>query len=400
MQDLRLIERRDQTLVLESIDGTEFTLEVTEEVVTAVHVITRAQQAKASETKVSPREVQTMLREGNSVIEVAVALNIEEEDVERYAEPINAEFRFILDLALGVPVRADVADQDEPQFFGAVIEARLAKLGATTHAWRTWRDPEDGWMVLLTFTSHDVEHEARWAFEHRKRLLTPITPDAINLSKQGDVGDKLIPTLRAVDRPEERGSFNAVNFEPEAAEEPAEAAENEAPAETEEPVSPHSDFERRQAIEQRTIATEPEPRDLGQTSDLLDALRKRRSERDAQDLELDLDLPETRTQEVIQVTPAASADESAEEGGSTPADEPQPEVKPNVNIWAPPAGPSEAKTEETTAAPKPEAVKSAAAEPAEASEPEPQGDEKRSKKGRQSIPSWDEILFGTRSEDD
>lgn len=367
MQDLRLIERRDETLILESIDGTEYTLDVTDEIVAAVHVITRAQQSKANEVKVSPRKVQTLLREGHSVEAITAELGIESDDVERYAGPIHAEFQFILSQALNVPVRAEAANQEDPQFFGAVIEARLAKLGAESHAWRTWRDAEEGWMVQLAFTSHGVEHDAQWAFEHRKHLLSPVTPDAVNLSKQGDVGDKLIPTLRAVDRPEETSSFNAASFEP-VAEDPAEAADVTEP-EPLEPLSSQSDFERRQGIEQRAIITDPEPRDLGETSDLLDALRKRRSERDS------ADEPDTKTHDIV--APGSDLNEATE--------------RPQINIWAPPAAPADDRsTEPATPEAAPELV-----------EPEPQqAEEKSPKKGRQSIPSWDEILFGTRSDDE
>lgn len=409
MQDLRLIERRDHTLILQSHDGSEFTLEATAEVITAVQSISRSIQTQASEVKVKPREVQSLLRGGASPAQVAEQLGIELGDVERYAGPIDAEFSFILQQALGVPVRADSHVDDELQLFGEVVEQRLEQLGATQQQWRTWRDPEEGWMVATQFSSHGVDHDAQWAFEHRKKLLSPVTPDAVNLSKQGDVGNKLIPTLRAVDRPDERTAFATEPFEQASA--PAETPE-ELPS-TPTPEFTKSDFERRLGIEQRAIASEPEPQDLGQTSDLLDALRKRRHDRDAQEQE-------------HAGTPDAHDTDAAAQGlkqhTETPPGKQSHDSNPLPNIWMPPAAPTAAPPASQTsvadalttsplepaATPAPAADLPATGAPdgeaqalsqkGEKAQPAP--DERPAKKGRQSIPSWDEILFGTRSEED
>lgn len=376
MQDLRLVERRDQSLILESEDGLQYILDVNEEVFATVQSIHRSQQAKSADTKVRPREVQMLLREGVSRDEVADRLQIDRDDVERYAGPIDAEFAFILEQALGVQVRADVHGGDEPQFFGQVIEERLSQLGANTHEWKTWRDTEEGWMVAVAFSAHGVDHEAIWAFEHRKRLLSPINPDAVNLSKQGDVGDKLIPTLRAVDKPEEHSEFDAEPFD-QAAHHPSMGDSTDLTDDL--PEFTKSDFERRLGIEQRAIATEPEPQDLGQTSDLLDALRKRRQDRDAEHAEPETVSPETPA---TPPTPSFIVD-----------DEP---VHDPINIWARPADPVENSPEtvtETSPAPVTPAEEPSAA-------PDAPTADKKAKKGRQSIPSWDEILFGTRSDED
>jgi len=380
MQDLRLVERREQTLILETEDGAEFYLDVNEEIIGVVQAIARALAAKGTDTKVRPREVQALLRSGLSRNEVAKQLDVSSEDVERYAGPIDAEFSFIMEQVRGVAVRATGGDGDTPQRFGEVIEDRLNQLGADDFTWSTWKDAEDGWIILLLFSAHGVDHEARWKFDHRKRLLTPVTPDAINLSKQGDVGDKLIPTLRAVDIIDDRPSFDAALTAEEAPEPaPTKILPQE---EISSPVSGHdheqilpdvplSDFERRQGIEQRAIVSEPEPQDLGQTSDLLDALRKRRHDR--------VQEPETET-----ATPDKSSDLL---GQASQTVEPPAEER-SINIWGSPVTHSNGDSSTPALSTDPQQ--------SELSKP----DDKKSKKGRTSIPSWDEILFGTRSDDE
>ena len=380
MQELRVVERRDHTLILETEDGSEYVFEVTDEVVATVQSIHRSQQSQSSDAKVRPREVQKLLREGTGRDEVADLLGIDRSDVDRYAGPIEAEFSFILEQALGVQVRADASADDALQFFGEVIEERLGHLNAQGHAWNAWRDPEEGWMVLLTFTSHGVEHEAKWAFDHKKRLLRPLTPDAVNLSKQGDVGDKLIPTLRAVDRPEEQETFDAEPFD-QAAMTPPEPDRDDEPHTL--PDFTKSDFERRLGIEQRAISTEPDPQEPGQTSDLLDALRKRRETRESE-----------HGDESLEVSDQAREHDDEPEQAPDEADP----VERRINIWAPPADPAARDIPSPETQPGQDATPDADRAPSR-DEPQPSTD-KKGKKGRQSIPSWDEILFGTRSDDE
>src|SRR5690606_18533601 len=118
-----------------------------------------------------------------------------------------------LELAHAVTVRTDpdrsAGDDGEDQRFGEVIAERLIGLGSAEHSWRSWRDEATGWLVGLEFITRDAVHDAVWAFDHRKRVLSPLSPDATYLSKSGDVGDQLIPKLRAVGVHDSAKSGNA-----------------------------------------------------------------------------------------------------------------------------------------------------------------------------------------------
>lgn len=380
MQEIRLVERRDKMLIFETDEGDQFSLTVTEEIIQAVQSIQRslAHEAQSETPPIRPREIQALLREGTPRTQVAEQLNISDEDVERYATPIEAEFQFILSQARSVPVRASIEPDSPPEQFGEVIEERLEKLQTDSFEWSTWRDTQDGWMVLLRFSSRGVDHEAKWMYDHKKRLLNPVTPDAVNLSKQGDVGDKLIPTLRAVDAPNERGFENdAFDVSPEPSTQdnhPDGAAEEPASIEEHDPQPQVDEYERRRGIEERAIATAPEERDLGETSDLLDALRKRRQERDGQPQETPSVSPEKQSHSTETPSSSAVSDDAGEET-----------TRPTINIWKPPAPPADEARQ--TATPSTE-------------QPAPKTEERKTKKGRTSIPSWDEILFGARGDED
>lgn len=387
MEELRLVRRDEQSLVVASESGEEFRLVVDDTVLAELRHLGRKARTGP---RVNPREIQSLIRAGKSRSEVAEIVGVEEEVIERYEEPVLAERRYILERAQAVPVRTDpvrVGQEDsgeEPERFGAVIGERLIALSAEIPEWSSWRDEEAGWMIALEFISHDVEHRAVWSFEHRKQILAPLTPDAVSLSKQGDVGDRLIPKLRAVDSGEAgpAGRFDAETFAGEQAAEPeAPVADAEPPVEAEKaPLDPEAEYERRRGIDQRAINTpQPELTDLGQTADLLDALRRRRGERD-----------QALRESAQQATETADESDPAPEPGA-PRDEAPTERLAAVRGLAPAAIP-----ERTAPAESPKSTETSQPEAAPADDQGRQGSRKR----RASIPSWDDILFGTRSEDD
>lgn len=399
MDELRLVRREDRALIVATETGEEFRLVVDETVLAELRHLGRPER---SGNRVSPREIQALVRAGKSRAEIAETTGADDADIERYEEPVLAERRYILETAHAVRVRTNPTEEPEEQF-GAVIAERLVGLAADDIEWSAWRDEEAGWMVGLNFVSHEVEHRAVWSFEHRKGLLSPITPDATTLSKQGEVGERLIPKLRAVDAGERNERFDSDAFDPDQlqaglADDFVEADEHERPSDTK-PLDPDAEFARRREIDQRAISTpQPEIPDLGQTADLLDALRRRRGERDEQSRQpvpaapaesgsQEPDRPERPGQNDT-ADLAAFVDDGEPESGWLPMAKPAQHPKPPQR--SEPQASSESRPEPQQPSPS----------PVRAADPSPEQDRGNRKRNRASIPSWDDILFGTRSEDD
>lgn len=389
MDELRVVRREDDALILANELGEEYKFVVDEVAATEFRQLSKKPMGALS---VRPREIQALLRAGKTREEVASDTGLEESDVERFEEPVRAEQRYILELAHAVPVRTEspqVADeQPTEQQFGEVIAERLIGLGNQTSAWRSWRDETAGWLVGLTFDTRDGEHDAVWGFDHRKRVLNPLTPDATNLSKLGDVGDRLIPKLRAVDN-EQRQRFDSDAFDPDALIHTGDGLDFDvaAPSPTEAEAAPlqknDDEYERRREIDQLAVkTTEPESDDLSETADLLDALRRRRGER-AERGEHGDEMPPARTGAAANIWGASGvADQSdaAEEAGLRAVDATPRDTKPDRTE---PTTPARTVPEDNVSQPD--------------SDPR---EPKSTKRGRSSIPSWDDILFGTRSDDD
>lgn len=384
MEELRFVRREDDALIVATEADVEFRLIADEAVIGELRQLSRRGR---DTSQVRPREIQQLIRAGKSRAEVAELTGLEEIDIERYEEPVLAERRYILELAQAVPVRTSAAEEAQEEF-GAVISERLVGLGAEDATWRSWRDAESGWMIGLDFVSHDVDHHALWSFDHRKNVLSPNNSEAVTLSKQGEVGERLIPKLRAVDSADRTERFEPEAFHAEGDEDAdgsGDAPEAEpnharhggaAPNVETEDRDVDAEYARRREIDQRAISTtQAETDDLGQTADLLDALRRRRGEREqSQELPLGLDTDDEHASDAER----SESDPSNQQDRSPVAHEDAPEQ----------ASEPDASREDAPHA------------PGSSDEQRTDDRERTGRRRRASIPSWDDILFGTRSEDD
>lgn len=326
MQDLRVIGVENGALLVAADDGTRYRIPIDE-----------LMQSKLRQTvadpgvgpKLSPREIQAHIRSGMSAQDVASITGAPLEYIQRFEGPVLAEREFVVQSALDVPVRmaGDTDPLSQGKSFGTAIRERLHELGAVGERWASWKEAA-GWIVKLAFTANHIDHDARWQFDPKKHSLVPLNNEAISLS-QGEAAGPLMPRLRAVSptAPTDATRFDSGAF----AIDPTEAPAPSAP-----PAKPIS-----------IARHEEEPAPGNQTADLLEALRRRRGERESASFGEDdarAAHPSTGTIRVIDV--------------------PMPEAE------EPPASPR-------------------------STQPQP-----RTKKGRAAMPSWDEIVFGARPDED
>jgi hypothetical protein len=360
MQELKVIGVENGALLAASDDGARFRIEIDEVLQSRIR---QAQPETHAGPKPSPREVQSLIRSGLSAEEVAQVTGASIDYIRRFEGPVLAEREHVVTSALAVPVHvtADVDPADDPATFGGVIRDRLAKLGAQSERWASWKDEERGWIVKLEFTADTIDHDARWGFEPRKQSLHPLNSEATTLSQQGELKGGLIPRLRAVSPDAEESRFDSGAF---TFEETDHGEYDTAPhleplpyARTTAASSP--------AVTRAAIKRADEPKQaLSETADLLEALRRRRGEREAAGVESEqpqLPLP-------LAPAPVAETPKPAPEAAA-----PAPDEKPGTAARALWGGKA------TTG---------------------PVGSARGSKKGRASMPSWDEIVFGARTDDD
>ncbi|MCT9820072.1 septation protein SepH [Microbacterium sp. W1N] len=337
MEQLKVIGLEDGALVLATESGDRFTLAVDETLKAQLRRAQRDDEPRVA--RPGPREIQGHIRAGLSAQEVAELLGVRVEDVERYERPVLAEREHIVGQALAVPVLlGGELEPDAQPTFGTAVRAKLAEAGASGERWTSWRD-SSGWIVKVEFTANEIDHDARWGFDPRRSTLSPQNADAVQLSRQGSLPEGLIPRLRALDSApgKDASRFDSGAFGPRHTEVEAEPGVPEVRA----PVAP--------AVRDAAIKRAPDQAvTSAETADLLEALRRRRGQREPMPGEGD-----ERPATPAAATPVALFD--ALEPGYEPA-------TPGDEVDEP--------TEEPTR-----------------------------RKGRTSMPSWDEIVFGARTED-
>ena len=334
MEQLKVIGTEDGVLVLATEAGERFSLPVDEVLRGELRRATTDRDERT--TRPSPREIQSHIRAGMSASEVAALLGVRQEDVARFERPVLAEREHMVGQALAVPVLlGGELEHDAHVTFGAAVRAKLAEAGATGERWTSWKE-QAGWIVKLEFSANGVDHDARWGFEPRRSTLSPQNADAIQLSRQGSLPEGLIPRLRALDSPlpKDETRFDSGAFGPRLVEtEPETAADSPAAS------SAAQDAAIKRAPDAPVTSTE--------TADLLEALRRRRGQREP--------LPGAEV-----VAPTRSSSPVALFDALEPGydDAPEPETAPT-----------------------------------------PVADVSTRKKGRSSMPSWDEIVFGARTDE-
>lgn len=353
MNDVTVTGVEDGALILESRSGERFRLVIDE--VLRSHV-RRARTQSPRGPRVSPREIQAHLRAGLSATDVSELTGASLETVERFEGPVLAELDHTVSSALSVAVVAeDELPEDVDPTFGEAIRHRIEGLDASDERWSAWKDQEHGWHVKLSFTAGGVEHDARWAFDPKRHALTPVNEQATLLSRPGSAPSALIPRLRAVDTPQPDEAFAPDAF----------VVEEPAP-----PVQPRLPKAARDAIN-RAESEPSNPHD--QTADLLEALRRRRGERESAP-QPEQERPERSASDATTPAPPSRTAGATPITGANGAQE----------------GPRESASEspQGTAEQEPRTAPSTPLRP------------RTAKKGRAALPSWDEIVFGAKPDDD
>jgi len=351
VDELTVIGAENGALIVVAADGARFRVPITE----ALHTALRQNRPPSpSPHRVGPREVQALIRRGLTAAEVAAQTGEQVEYIQRFEGPVLAEREYVVTAARSVPVA--VAADVEPGTtgtFGSVIDRRLDALGAREVRWES-RKTETLWQVTVSFLDGETARTATWTFDPKRSVLAPLDHEARSLSQQGESGAPVLPRLRAVPAEATGARFDSGAFAPLPSDEQSDAR-TEAPG----------------AVT-----------DGGNTADLLEALRRRRGEREPASTEewesARAAHPSTGSIRIVEI-PLDTTDTDDPQLGDT------------VEVPSARSGETVAHDSEID-----DASLAPAADPA----PQAATPKSTSRRGRAAMPSWDEIVFGARPDDD
>ncbi|WP_420114509.1 septation protein SepH [Pseudactinotalea sp.] len=342
-----------------------------------------------------PREIQALVRAGASAEDIAADTGVPVEQIRRYEGPALAEREHVAQRARALTLGREPGSPT----LGDLVVDRLAARGVETIEWDARRRGAEPWEVLARFVAGDRAREATWQVDLAARSAVAIDDESRWLSET-DLGSGTPRRhLSAV-----RGA-RLYDVETDADVAPALAAVDAVIRDTRprdlRSVDADEHVERNVDAADADDSGEHDSDDAPDTEALLDELSAARGVR--QRLEIDDDA----------LAAQVLADDAAAED-----DEPEPR-KPTVltpaphtpALWDEPAAEEEEESEpppqeHTDTDDEPDATTPDGAHPA-ASRPDEATDAtvikqrptRRSQKNRRtSVPSWDEIVFGARSD--
>ncbi|MFG3282444.1 septation protein SepH [Streptomyces sp. NPDC048111] len=190
MPELRVVAvSNDGTrLVLKAADSTEYTLPIDERLRAAV----RNDRARLGQIEIEveshlrPRDIQARIRAGASAEEVAQFAGIPVDRVRRFEGPVLAERAFMAERARKTPVRRP-GENTGPQL-GEAVQERLLLRGADKESvqWDSWRRDDGTWEVLLVYLVAGEPHSASWTYDPPRRLVQAVDDEARSLIGESD----------------------------------------------------------------------------------------------------------------------------------------------------------------------------------------------------------------------
>lgn len=188
MDDLTLVGVHDdgEHLVLEGEEGHMFRLRLDDALRAAVRRDrSRLGQVQLqSDTDLRPREIQARIRSGQTAEQIAESAGVPIDYVRRYEGPVLAEREFIATQAQGVRLRRSGPGGTTTLPLGDLVAQRLSQLGHEDRhlGWDAWRDEDGTWVIDLTFSDGGTRRRAHWTYQPQARHVEPRDDEARRLS--------------------------------------------------------------------------------------------------------------------------------------------------------------------------------------------------------------------------
>jgi len=148
---------------------------------------TSGQLETSMESSLSPRDIQTRIRRGESPDEVAAAAGVPVEQIIGFATPVLAEREYMCEQARKTPIRRKHVS-GAGALLGVLVDENVAAGGASPDdvQWDSWRREDGRWTVVVS--PSNASQPATFLFDAKSRYVLPADEYAHDL-----VGDVSIP---------------------------------------------------------------------------------------------------------------------------------------------------------------------------------------------------------------
>lgn len=119
----------------------------------------------------SPRDIQTRIRSGESAEDIAASAQVAVDRVLRYAGPVLQERAMLAQAAR----RSRLATSERGERMSNVVDVKLGTHGVDPEAvsWDAWRTEDGSWLVQASWSSGKTTARARWKLDRARQTVTP-----------------------------------------------------------------------------------------------------------------------------------------------------------------------------------------------------------------------------------
>lgn len=246
MSELRVVGLNESgdRLVLAATDGKQYTVQINDELRAAVRRDRTGMEKLRGQGTATPREIQGLIRAGNTPEHVAQSLGVDVEYVRRFETAVLAERAHVASLAGNAHVSRDV---DAPTLNELVINRLAARGVDTSHiTWDAAKTSDRAWTVTASYPVGTGSEDASWTFDPGTRQVQAANDAGAALTESASRDEPIRRHLAAVPPAEtdrlldelasRRGQRQPVSFEDVDDEEAA-------PADALDESSPHAGVE-------------------------------------------------------------------------------------------------------------------------------------------------------------
>lgn len=169
-------------LIVVTDAGEEFRVAVTDELRALVrHARVTIRDERPEAAGMPPREIQQRIRAGLNAAELAHLTGEPVEALAKFEAPVLAERAYIVELARSTRIGRDSTSPT----LGDLVGDRLAGRGIdpTTVEWDAWREVDEPWRVAADFATAGRTARAMWTFDHVAKALTAEDDEATWLTE-------------------------------------------------------------------------------------------------------------------------------------------------------------------------------------------------------------------------
>jgi hypothetical protein len=163
------------------------------------------------EATLSPRDIQTRVRRGESAEQIAESSGMPLEKVHGFAVPVIAEREFIVEQARKTSVRQLRSSGGPGLLLGPLVDESVASggLAPESASWDSWRREDGKWTVVVA--TDVVPAPATFLFDVKGRYILPADDAALELI--GDFSQPEVPEMAIVDAVREAHDVDLIEAE-------------------------------------------------------------------------------------------------------------------------------------------------------------------------------------------